>query len=270
MSVVCTSRVWRHSESTGSHRIVLLAIADFANEDGVGWPGQDRLARMSKLSVSSVKRIVSDLVESGELWRGRRREGGPNAYIVLVGLEDEELERATQLVIDLGCDPEDVMTVYDPGITPSTTLVSPTVPPGTTAMDPDPSLPVKEEPSDRGLEKSKPQPPIEKHSDHERTYYYKDKSLVRAIGTVSNGPWEITCPDCGKKRRIGIGPHLQTSGEVYIERALERVSKRKGQGARSTLRERGQGICRTVFQSGLWSDRIAQFHRRRARNLRGW
>jgi len=145
MSVKCTSRVWEQSKATGSSRLTLLAIADFANEDGVGWPGQDRLADMVQISVSSIKRLLPDLVESGELWRGRRREGGPNAYIVLVGLDQASLKRAIDLVVDLGCDRQGVekdLLKKAPGTTYSTTLVLPTVPPGTTAMIPDPLLPI--------------------------------------------------------------------------------------------------------------------------------
>jgi len=152
MSVQCTTRVWKQSETTGTHRLVLLAIADFANEDGVGWPGQKRLAEMAKVSVGSIKRITTDLVNQGELWKGRRRKGGPNAYIVLLGLESEELERAIKLVSDLGCKEKDVRESIkrEPGITPDTTLVSPLIPPGITAMTPDPLVTVKEPSSSAG------------------------------------------------------------------------------------------------------------------------
>jgi len=195
MSVKCTSRVWELSDSTGSHRLVLLAIADFANEDGVGWPGQARLAEMTQISTSSVKRVISDLVEIGELWRGRRREGGPNAYIVCVGLTKAELERAKELVVDLGCDQDEVEAAFDPGITHSTTLVLPTVPPGITAMDHDPSLSVTDSPSS-GL-KGKPLPPLEIEDDYYIELYYNDKQAVNRIGTAKGGPWEVECHYCG-------------------------------------------------------------------------
>lgn len=37
-------------------------------------------------------------------------------------------------------------------------------------------------------------PPAEK--DYRKTYYYKDKERVHAIGTVTRGPWAVTC-ECG-------------------------------------------------------------------------
>ena len=201
MSVKCTSRVWELSESTGSNRLVLLAIADFANEDGVCWPGQDRLAKMAQISVSSVKRVIADLVESGELWRDRRKNRGSsaNAYIVCLGLTEEELERAIQLAIDLGCDAETVREDLEPGTAHSTTLVLPTVPPGTTAMDHDPSLSVTDSPSS-GL-KDKP-PPLEIDDDYLIEIYYRDKVLVTRLGTVRDGPWQVECHSCGVNVKI--------------------------------------------------------------------
>jgi len=193
MSVKCTSRVWELSKATGSHRLVLLAIADFANEDGVCWPGQDRLAKMAQISVSSVKRVIADLVESGELWRDRRKNRGHsgNGYIVLLGLTEEELERAMQLAIDLGCDAESLREALDPGIVDDTSQVSPTVRGGTTAMNHDPSLSVPD-PSSSGL---KDKPPV-LENDYHKKIYFRDKAVNR-LGTVRDGPWEVECESCG-------------------------------------------------------------------------
>lgn len=112
------SWVWRHSRARGNHLLVLLAIADSANDDGEdAWPTKKTLAAKTKLSVKTVQRCVQDLWEDGELlveknaggtkhWREDRR---PNRYTVLMhtgGQIDlpspnggtEEAERGDKLV----------------------------------------------------------------------------------------------------------------------------------------------------------------------------
>lgn len=68
MSVQATTWVWNHSESTGNARLVLLAIADAADQYGDNsWPAQAKIASMARVSVRTVRRLVSDLVALGEL-----------------------------------------------------------------------------------------------------------------------------------------------------------------------------------------------------------
>lgn len=68
MSVLASTWVWQHSESTGNARLVLLAIADAADQHGENaWPAQQTIADMVRVSVRTVRRLVADLVELGEL-----------------------------------------------------------------------------------------------------------------------------------------------------------------------------------------------------------
>ena len=67
MSVKCSSWVWEHSRATGTARLVLLALADTAHDDGRCWPGVESVARKCRVSASTVKRAVTTLVEIGEL-----------------------------------------------------------------------------------------------------------------------------------------------------------------------------------------------------------
>ena len=86
MSLKASRWVWEHSTSAGLDRLVLLAIADHADEfGGSAWPSLTRLAEMCGLSRRSVIRSVDRLVESGELERlrggGRAGRGGvSNGY----------------------------------------------------------------------------------------------------------------------------------------------------------------------------------------------
>lgn len=68
MSVKATTWVWDHSEASGSARLVLLAIADAADQAGENaWPSQQTIADMCRISVRTVRRLVAALVELGEL-----------------------------------------------------------------------------------------------------------------------------------------------------------------------------------------------------------
>lgn len=72
--------VFDHSESTGSDRLVLLVIADRANDDGTGcYRGKDSIARMARVSRSTVTRSIANLVRLGEL-QVEHRDGRTSVY----------------------------------------------------------------------------------------------------------------------------------------------------------------------------------------------
>lgn len=68
--------VWSNSTSAPVDRLVLLAIADCANDDGAeAYPSMSRLAGKTGLSVRSVQRSINQLSADGELVV--HRNGGP-------------------------------------------------------------------------------------------------------------------------------------------------------------------------------------------------
>lgn len=67
MSVDCMSAVWKHSTHSGNKLLLLLALADHANDDGICWPSLDKLAEKARISKRQAQRIVSELTESGEI-----------------------------------------------------------------------------------------------------------------------------------------------------------------------------------------------------------
>jgi hypothetical protein len=67
MSAKCTSRVWETSKQKGSSLLLLLAIADSADDNGVSSPSIIALARKTRLSDRQVKRLIKDLVDEDEL-----------------------------------------------------------------------------------------------------------------------------------------------------------------------------------------------------------
>lgn len=87
MSFEVTGRVWRESRAGGSGRLVLLALAELADADGVCWPSMEVLCRRVGLSARQVGRLVAGLVGDGEL---EMQKGGGmgrfNLYWVRCGL----------------------------------------------------------------------------------------------------------------------------------------------------------------------------------------
>lgn len=60
--------------SNPSHRLVLVILADHANEDGECWPKNSTVAAKAGLSVHRVKVIIRELEEHRLLERGRQRK----------------------------------------------------------------------------------------------------------------------------------------------------------------------------------------------------
>lgn len=68
MSIAVMSWVWQHSASGGNDRLVLLAIADHAGDDGTNaYPSVGRLARKANISERTVQRCIQSLIGLGEL-----------------------------------------------------------------------------------------------------------------------------------------------------------------------------------------------------------
>lgn len=87
------TRVWKHSKQEGNGLLILLALADWANDDGYAWPSVDTLAHKARVSDRTVQRQIQKIESDGEL---RILEGeGPNGVhlyqvTVDVGVSDEQ------------------------------------------------------------------------------------------------------------------------------------------------------------------------------------
>ena len=57
------NRVWENSRATGPAFVVMLALADYANTDGVAWPAVEKLAEKTRCSERSVHRALKWLEE---------------------------------------------------------------------------------------------------------------------------------------------------------------------------------------------------------------
>lgn len=61
------SAVWAASNQRENALLLMLAIADHANDEGIAWPGIDSLAQKTRVSRRTVQRMVRQLAESGEI-----------------------------------------------------------------------------------------------------------------------------------------------------------------------------------------------------------
>ena len=117
MSIEIMTRVWRHFPYGGSRLNIALAIADFADDHGVAWPGIPTLATKARISTRQAMRITKDLQADGQLAifpRYHSKHGGPtsNAYLVLTGMNRKQVRAAIPRLSEIGADP-DKMTGYD-------------------------------------------------------------------------------------------------------------------------------------------------------------
>lgn len=101
MSVKCMAAVWEHATAKGGERLLLLAVADYAKDDGTGaWPSLQRLCDKTKFSERNVRYLLRKLEEAGELAiQPGAGPHGANLYAVtLVGWhpEPEATERGAK------------------------------------------------------------------------------------------------------------------------------------------------------------------------------
>lgn len=105
MSIYPIARVWDHSRQRGTALLVLLAIADRADELGVAWAGTMWLSSRARVERRQIIRTIHYLEGQQELIvvRARRPNGQTivNHYIVTAGASDDILEQARQRVAEL-------------------------------------------------------------------------------------------------------------------------------------------------------------------------
>src|SRR5262245_44467095 len=107
MSIKVMARVWEYSQQEGGGLLVMLALADFANDAGECWPSIPILARKARLTERQTRRLLNNLEEVGEI-RRRKSNGGRNRrnhyYITLFenfdNITGKELPGKNNPVID--------------------------------------------------------------------------------------------------------------------------------------------------------------------------
>lgn len=67
MSIEIMSLIWKFSKQEGTALLMLLAIADHANDEGICWPSVQTLANKCRLSKRQATRLIQKLESEGEL-----------------------------------------------------------------------------------------------------------------------------------------------------------------------------------------------------------
>jgi hypothetical protein len=102
MSVTVMALVWQ-TDLPPHHKLVLLAYADHANDDGESiYPGAARMAAKTSYSPGSIGRTTKDLVAAGLLIRVRRGYRGQRAEFAidldtLKGAQSARLSKGAQI-----------------------------------------------------------------------------------------------------------------------------------------------------------------------------
>lgn len=85
MSVRTMAKVWEFSQHKGNDLLMLLAIADFADDDGKAYPSVNTLAEKCRMQGRGANKVLAALRASGEL-EIRQNEGpkGTNLYRIVL------------------------------------------------------------------------------------------------------------------------------------------------------------------------------------------
>ena len=82
MSIKIMSWVLDHSPSEGKARLVHVVLADHANDDGLCWPSQKKIANRAGCSIEHVRVTIKQMVADGyvEIVKASTREGESHQY----------------------------------------------------------------------------------------------------------------------------------------------------------------------------------------------
>jgi len=85
VSLEAITAAWRNSRQKGGALLVVLALADYADDNGLSWPSIERLASKARLSDRQTQAVLRDLATAGEIAieRGRGPKGA-NRYRILL------------------------------------------------------------------------------------------------------------------------------------------------------------------------------------------
>lgn len=84
MSIELMSRVWKSTDFRGTELLILLCLADHANDEGCCWPSYKTIAAKARTSPRWAMRCVKNMEELGYLTRDRGNVGRANTYYLTI------------------------------------------------------------------------------------------------------------------------------------------------------------------------------------------
>jgi len=101
------SAIWESKTTSGSDRLVLLALADNANDEGICWPSVATIARKSNLSKRYTQMILEKLLKDGHILRQQRYDDAKHKNMTNVFT----VVRPVSLVNDTSLPSESCLTI---------------------------------------------------------------------------------------------------------------------------------------------------------------
>ncbi len=218
MSVEAISWVLNHSTTIGTHRLVLIGIANHADPDGANaWPAIATLARYARVSERTVQRCLADLVEHDHL----------SVQVKAGGLKHHRDDRRPNLYRING------VTAVSPRQEPrgdrsSVHEVTDEAARGDTAVSPEPSLePSKEEPSSTSTRT--PQLPLVPDTPFEDFWQTYPKRNNKRLGRgTCETLWEKLNPEDRSAALVGAMNYADAVGlDLTIACDPERFLRRR-------------------------------------------
>lgn len=163
MSVQAISAVLAMRGVGPAKKMVLMALANYADENGRCWPSNARIADECGVSRRQVIRVLKELETEGFIARtpDERRDGSQSASITdLLLLRGDNLSPTGDISVTPPVTPVSPLTTFEPSLEPSTDLSEPTVP--------HPAL-AEPAPLDSPLSKPKTSEPV-RHADIDRIW----------------------------------------------------------------------------------------------------
>lgn len=93
MSVQAMALAWKLQTGSATMKAVLVAVANYADEEGVCWPSQEQLSADTELSRHTIMRAMDALEELGLLSRERRHRGDGSRTSDLIMLDLSSMEQ---------------------------------------------------------------------------------------------------------------------------------------------------------------------------------
>ena len=92
MSLDIMKTVWDTSKHRNSRLLAMLCFADHADEDGISWPGYEKLAKRCRLTPNRIGKLVKVLEDSREIYvnHGGGR-GKSNRYFIALGRTEKDI-----------------------------------------------------------------------------------------------------------------------------------------------------------------------------------
>ena len=87
MSVKVMARIWAQSSRKDGELLLLLALADSSDDDGLSFPDIDDLAHKSRLSTEEAKEKLEDLARRGVLRKIENMGGQDCNYFQIIEVQ---------------------------------------------------------------------------------------------------------------------------------------------------------------------------------------